>query len=95
MTSHLESTLHITGKKKSKPKKDPYKCEFCDYMSENICNMKVHVLNNHKTKEDRKIEYSYYCDICDFGTNAESIFKKHIDSNKHKQFVEYKSSNKE
>lgn len=57
--------------------------------------MKVHILNNHKTKEDRKNEYLHYCDICDFGTNAESIFKKHIDSNKHKQFVEYKSSNKE
>jgi hypothetical protein len=57
--------------------------------------MKVHILNNHKTEEDRKNEYSHYCDICDFGTNAESIFKKHIDSGKHKQFVKYKFSNKE
>ena len=45
--------------------------------------MKLHILTNHSTKEDRKKEMKYYCDKCDFGTNAEVLFNRHLETQKH------------
>ena len=35
------------------------------------------------TKEDRKKEFKYYCDKCDFGTYAEILFTRHCETKKH------------
>jgi hypothetical protein len=45
--------------------------------------MKVHCLTHHSTKEDRKKEFNYYCDMCDFGTYAEILFTRHCETKKH------------
>lgn len=45
--------------------------------------MKVHILTNHSTKEERKKEMKYYFDKCDFGTNAEILFQRHLETQKH------------
>jgi hypothetical protein len=45
--------------------------------------MKLHILTNHSTKEDRKKGMKYYCDKCDFGTNAEVLFNRHLETQKH------------
>jgi ribosomal protein L35 len=45
--------------------------------------MKTHILTHHSTKEERKNNMKYYCDKCDFGTNAEILFKRHLETQKH------------
>lgn len=47
--------------------------------------MKVHCLTQHSTKEERKNEFKYYCDKCDFGTYAEILFTRHCETKKHKE----------
>ncbi len=42
------------------------------------------MLNNHSTIEERKKQFSYYCDDCDFGVYIKSSYDKHIKTNKHK-----------
>jgi hypothetical protein len=42
------------------------KCKLCDYTTRRTTNMKLHYLNNHANKE-RKKEFKYYCEACDFG----------------------------
>ena len=46
--------------------------------------MKVHCLTQHSNKE-RKKEFKYYCDKCDFGTNAEILFTQHCETKKHNE----------
>ena len=45
--------------------------------------MKLHILTNHSTKEERKKVMKYYCDKCDFGTNVEILFQRHLETQKH------------
>jgi hypothetical protein len=41
--------------------------------------MKLHYLNNHANKEERKKDFKYYCEPCDFGNFSKSLFKLHMD----------------
>jgi len=59
------------------------KCKYCEYTTKNLTCMKVHCLTHHSTKEDRKKEFKYYCDKCDFGTYAEILFTRHCETKKH------------
>jgi hypothetical protein len=81
--THNKSTLHLTGKKKSKIKKEEYKCNECNYQSKNLYNFLSHKLNNHSTAEEKKEKFKYYCDLCDVGTFVESNYEKHKLSTKH------------
>ena len=83
---HLESTLHITGKRKIRKdrKVDVYKCDKCNYESVNELNFKTHNLNNHLSKEERKLQFKFYCDKCDFGCFTETCYTSHIQTQKHK-----------
>lgn len=85
MTSHLESEKHKTGKRKTKPikEKEIYKCDVCNYESINRNNHLTHKLNNHASKEERKKEFKYYCDKCDFGVFTESSMNLHNNSKGH------------
>ena len=47
--------------------------------------MKVHCLTNHSSSEERKKEFKYYCEKCDFGTYAEILFTRHCETKKHIQ----------
>ena len=83
---HKKSTLHITGKRKSKPKKikEIYKCEHCEYESTNKNNYLTHFLNNHSNKQERKNKFPFYCEKCDFGVFTDSSYNKHLITKKHK-----------
>jgi hypothetical protein len=48
-------------------------------------NFMTHKLNNHSTKEERKKEFKYYCEACDFGVFTESSYEKHKNSLRHKR----------
>ena len=47
--------------------------------------LKLHILNNHKTKEERKNEFPYYCELCDSCCMEEKLYKKHLETKKHKK----------
>ena len=85
LAQHYETTLHKTGKRKEKPikEKEEYKCNKCDYKSTNRNNYLTHTLNNHDTKENRKTNFKYYCESCDFGVFTETSYNKHIKTKKH------------
>lgn len=85
--AHCKSVLHQTGKRKirSDKKADIYNCEKCDYKTYNEHNLKLHVLNNHGTQEDRKTGFIYYCKDCDFGVNVRQLYDRHCETLKHKR----------
>lgn len=82
---HNNTTLHLTGVRKPKEKKEHkiYKCDKCNYTSKNVNNYLTHTLNNHDTIENRKKSFKYYCTICDFGVFTESLYKKHVSTKSH------------
>jgi hypothetical protein len=73
------------GKRKTRSDKvlEP-KCKHCEYKTNNLTCMKVHCLTQHSNKEERKNEFKYYCEKCDFGTYAEILFTRHCETKKHK-----------
>jgi hypothetical protein len=87
---HLLSGKHNTGKRSIRcDKKIIEKCPNCEYKTKGTTNMELHILNNHSTKEERKEKFKYYCELCDIGTIAKSIYEKHIISEKHKIIEKY------
>ncbi len=85
-SQHCKTTLHLTGKRKVRTdrKVDSYNCDICDYTATNHINYKSHKLNNHSTIEERKTQFTYYCDCCNFGVFMKSSYNKHMNTNKHK-----------
>jgi hypothetical protein len=66
--------------------KEPrHKCEFCDYQSDFITNVRNHTMTYHASKEERRAAYAYYCDACDFGHYSRTAFEKHCQTSKHKK----------
>ena len=93
---HIETEKHRTGKRKMRSdKKCPDKCPHCDYSNKNNTNMKLHILNKHSTKEERKAGFKYYCEYCDFGNFAKCVYDKHLNSKKHKLIMKIVEENKE
>ena len=64
-------------------KYEPKKCEECNYKTMCGSNLKLHILNNHSTKEERKEGFKYYCEECDYGIFGKKLFEKHLEI-KHK-----------
>ena len=60
-----------------------YECNLCDYKPTKTTNLKLHYLNKHATKEERKQQFKYYCEICDFGCFVEVLFNRHLETQKH------------
>jgi hypothetical protein len=86
---HIETELHKTGKKKTRSDKlCPEKCPSCDYKTKSNTNMKEHILNKHKTKEDRKTGFKYYCEYCDYGAFMKLFYEKHEQTQKHKNIMD-------
>ena len=85
LIQHEKSELHIKGQRKKKPVKEKkyYQCTDCEYKSDNNNNYLTHKLNNHSTKEDRSIQFKYYCSYCDFGVFTDSSFDKHNQTIRH------------
>jgi len=42
--------------------------------------MKLHYLNHHSNKEERKKEFKYYCENCDFGNFTKALYKAHLEA---------------
>ena len=82
---HCRTGLHLTGQRKPRADKlgIEYKCEECGYNTLNKNNYLTHKLNNHSTLADRKKEFKYYCETCDFGVFVESCYNKHTTSKNH------------
>ena len=81
---HIMTELHKTGKKKIRSdKKFSEKCTQCNYIGKNYTNMTQHVLNDHSTKDERKVGFKYYCNYCDIGTFSKTTYKTHIETKKH------------
>ena len=94
--NHIKTELHKTGKRKTRSdKKYPEKCPKCNYKPTTNINMKLHTLNNHSTKEERKEGFKYYCECCDFGTFGKTIYDKHIGTKRHKNLKKLTNENKE
>ena len=83
---HCETELHKTGKRKVRAnKKEEFKCSICKiYTTKQPTNMKLHILNNHSSIEEKKIGFKYYCETCDYGIMNEIKYKIHLDTSKHK-----------
>ncbi len=87
---HLKSGKHLTGKitkihtkERIKKEKKIHQCEKCEFTSTHIYNFKTHLLNNHSTVEEKKKEYPYYCECCDYGIFSKDSFDKHLLTKKH------------
>jgi hypothetical protein len=81
---HISTEKHKTGKSKIRSDKIyPCKCEKCEHIASCSGNLKQHILNFHSTKEERKIGYKYYCECCDYGTQAKKFYENHEKSKKH------------
>jgi len=86
-TKHTETELHKTGKRKIRKDKIKgiYKCEKCKYTTKVKSNYKMHILNQHSNGEEKKKEFKYYCDVCNFGTFGEKYYNIHLNTKKHKK----------
>ena len=84
LEKHCKTELHKLVKRKYEAiKKEEFKCEICNlYTTNQQTNLKLHILNNHKTKEERKNENPYYCELCDSGCMEEKLYKKHLETKK-------------
>jgi len=81
---HINTELHKTGKKKERSdKKDPLKCEKCEYTIKSIIGLKQHYLNWHSSLEEREKEFKYYCKLCNFGTFTQNLLETHNNTKKH------------
>ena len=83
---HCETELHKTGKRKTRTDiKAVFKCDICNlYTTKQPTNMKLHILNNHSSIEEKKIGFKYYCETCDYGIMNEIKYKTHLETSKHK-----------
>lgn len=76
---HINSKKHArNGEKKS------LNCSICNYESSSHWNLKIHVLSNHSTKEER-MKHKYYCAVCDQVIFCSTYMNTHINGNKHKK----------
>lgn len=83
---HIQTEKHKTGKRKERSdKKCPKNCPNCKYTTRSNAGMRVHILTNHSTQEDRKKEFTYYCAACDYGTFCKFSHDNHLQTNKHKR----------
>lgn len=82
---HCNTILHKTGKKKERSdSKPPKKCDKCNFEHKNKLNLKIHILNNHSTPQEKKDGFTHYCECCDFGVFTKSAFDIHLSTNRHK-----------
>jgi hypothetical protein len=74
---HLKSAKHKRG---GAPVN--HDCNLCNYSSSSPWNLKMHIVNIHMTKEEKK-ELQYYCEICDCLCFSQLYYNTHMDSKEH------------
>ncbi len=76
-------TVHImTEKHKRNGKPKAIKCDKCEYEGNNHWNLKLHILSQHSTIEEKQ-QSKYYCASCDQVFLCEAYMNKHNQSSKH------------
>jgi hypothetical protein len=74
---HSKSQRHQRmGQKKT------FNCTQCDYECKTPWNLKMHVITQHVTKEERS-KQKYYCSICDIAFFSPLYRDKHMNGIKH------------
>ena len=82
-----EWNKHInTDKHKRDGAKKQILCEICNYISKTHWNLKMHILTQHSTKEQR-MEQKYYCKFCDQVFFCSQYLKTHNDGKKHQNII--------
>lgn len=86
---HLKTKKHRGDNSHRSDRQYPDKCPMCDYVAKKGQGMayKEHVLNQHSTEKERKEQFNYYCDLCDFGTFGKCVYKSHLETKIHQQIV--------
>jgi hypothetical protein len=83
---------HITTKKHQKLNETHHEinnknfdstCKLCNYVSNKKVGMTLHYLNNHASIKERKEQFKYYCETCNYGNITQSHYNIHINSIKH------------
>lgn len=83
-TQHINSKKHKNNGIQSRSDKVlENKCKLCNFEAKNSSNVLVHILTKHSTPKERKEQFKYYCEKCDFGTFTEILFKRHEETKKH------------
>lgn len=97
LEKHYRTELHKTGKKKTRSdKKEPFKCMECGlYETKYTSNLKLHILKNHKTIEEKIVGFPFYCKLCDTGFLYIETYSTHLQTKKHNKREElYNKMNK-
>jgi hypothetical protein len=58
-------------------------CNICKYESVSHWNLKLHILSQHSTLDERKA-HKYYCECCDLVFFCETYMNKHLNGKVHK-----------
>ncbi len=84
---HCETELHKTGQRKCRSdKKEERICPHCDlYITRQPTNLKLHILNNHSTIDERRREFPFYCDLCNSGFMKTTGLDRHLTTRKHQK----------
>lgn len=78
---------HVNSKKHERfGKKKENKCNECDYEAFNHWNLKLHILTQHSTLEERS-KSKYYCDSCDIVFFSLLYKNKHINGKRHTLYI--------
>jgi len=90
---HTNTEFHKTGILKKGRYKDPninhdLKCDKCNLVTTHTMVLKKHILDVHSTKEERKKNFKYYCDVCDVGCFSKAIMNAHDCTKKHKKALQ-------
>jgi hypothetical protein len=86
LNKHLTTVFHLTGvRKKRTDYKESRHCDMCDYSTRNNIGLQKHILNNHKTLEEREKGFKFFCQKCNYGAFYKDAMDIHYSSNKHKQ----------
>jgi hypothetical protein len=87
---HLQSQLHLTGRRKERGDKViPDRCPHCLYTTKVNTAMQTHIIRNHMTQEEQKEKLKFYCDHCKLGTLSKAQFDRHLQSTRHKNKLIY------
>lgn len=74
----------MTEKHKRNGLKKAIKCDKCEYEGNNHWNLKLHILSQHSTLEERQ-KSKYYCASCDQVFFCKTYMDKHNQGSKHKK----------
>ena len=83
---HVKSLKHQRNGKPKEKKLDIYNCNNCEYKGNTHWNLKMHIITQHSTLEERN-KQKYYCKDCDKVFFCSTYLTKHNNGIVHKNKV--------